>query len=395
VSAAIKKNTTVKITTYPISQLDRILSPFSHCLIHLINYKYLDIPSTKIPLVIERYPSKKELKKLKRRQKDNFRWKCVLHGFLYPTMPKGSAPYSLFRFHPFYIEFWTGPAKKYQSSSLFRHRDYVYFTNRKSNRNWLQFAQGVHETQGTTGQSHSAVVFMSEHNKLPEWHILCNTCHQIMFTFLQQPDGIILTEEFSKIASTIHPDRIFQISDIDAQHAIRHRQKTRFPNFFTISTHSDFNTIVFSAIYPNYSFIFEFMTFMTGSDFKQPRRTRIFITLPTHIPFIRISVESHRFLTCDGLLNEDDSRPNFHHLVSAYRLGSWLALTTLILLTATILKIIFNLTKTNCYEILLLVAFLVEQGIDVSPSRRKTWAAEFLLAPLLLMSIILSNAYKG
>lgn len=151
VSAAIKKNTTVKITTYPISQLDRILSPFSHCLIHLINYKYLDIPSTKIPLVIERYPSKKELKKLKRRQKDNFRWKCVLHGFLYPTMPKGSAPYSLFRFHPFYIEFWTGPAKKYQSSSLFRHRDYVYFTNRKSNRNWLQFAQGVHETQGTTG----------------------------------------------------------------------------------------------------------------------------------------------------------------------------------------------------------------------------------------------------
>lgn len=155
-TATVKKKTKVNSATYPVPHLSYILSLFSHCLIHLINFKYLDIPSTRIPLVLERYPSQKYLKKIRRRQNDNFRWRCVFHGFLYPKMPRGSppAPSSLFRFHGFYTEFWTGPVKTERFSNLFRHRDYyVYFTNRKADRNWLQFAQGVHETQGWSGMN--------------------------------------------------------------------------------------------------------------------------------------------------------------------------------------------------------------------------------------------------
>ncbi|OXA42299.1 hypothetical protein Fcan01_22881 [Folsomia candida] len=396
-SAAIKKKTKGKLTTYPVSHLSSVLSPFSHCLIHLINYKYLDLSSIRIPLVLERYPSQKHLWKLMRRQNDNFRWKCVFHGFLYPTMPKGSPPSSLFRYSAFYSEFWTGPVKEENIfSNIYRHRDYyVYFTNRKSSRNWLQFAQGVHETQRSAGQSHSAVVYMSKNSKFLEWHISCRTCHPAMFTFHQQPARVILIEEFSKIAATIHPDRIFQICDIYAQHAIPHRQKTRFPNFFTISTHSNIDITTFSAIYPNNSYVFEVMTFMTGSDFKEPRRTRIQINQATNIPIVRIASQSHRFLTCDGLLKEAESGPSFHHLVSAYQVAPWFTLVTLILLTNVVFKIIFSLSETNCNALLLMIAFLVEQGIGITPSTRKTLSALLLLAPWLLMSIIISNAYKG
>lgn len=152
--AGTKNETKLNTTTYPLSRLSRLLSPFSQCLIHLINYRYLDIPSTTIPLVLEKYPSQKYLRSLKRRQNDNFRWRCVFHGFLYPPMPNGWAPHSLFRYHAFYTEFWTGPVKvkKERFSNLIRHQDYyVYFMNRKSSRNWLQFAQGVQETQGQGG----------------------------------------------------------------------------------------------------------------------------------------------------------------------------------------------------------------------------------------------------
>ncbi|OXA42436.1 Mariner Mos1 transposase [Folsomia candida] len=359
---------------------------------------YLDIPSTTIPLVLEKYPSQKYLRSLKRRQNDNFRWRCVFHGFLYPPMPNGWAPHSLFRYHAFYTEFWTGPVKvkKERFSNLIRHQDYyVYFMNRKSSRNWLQFAQGVQETQGQGGQSHSAVVFMSQNHKHPEWHISCNTCEKAKFTFYPSPAGITLIEGFLKLAATIHPDRIFQICDLYSQMAILNIQKTSFPNFLTISTHSNIDIATFSAIYPNNSYIFEVTTFMTSKNLKEPRRTTIQINTATHIPIVRMAAESPRFLTCDGLLNEAGSGRSFYHFVSAYQFWPWFSLVILILVTASILRIIFKLTKINCNEILLFLALLVEQGIDITPSKRKTWSSIFIFVPWLLMGIVISNAYKG
>ncbi|OXA54982.1 hypothetical protein Fcan01_11765 [Folsomia candida] len=108
-----------------------------------------------------------------------------------------------------------------------------------------------------------------------------------------------------------------------------------------------------------------------------------------------MAAESHRFLTCDGLLNQAGSGPSFYLLISTFQFGSWFALVIMILLTAAVLKIIFNLTRLYRNPILILIAFLVEQGIEVTPQKRKMYASIFLLAPWLLMSIVISNAYKG
>lgn len=154
-SSGIKTQIKFNITAFPISHLSSLLSPFSRCLIHLISYRYLDIPSTRIPLVLERYPSQKFLSNIKRRQNDNFRWICVFHGFVYPPMPQGSAPQRLFKYPAFYAEFWTGQVKRRERfSNILRHRDYyVYFTNTRSVRKWLQFVQGVQEGQGAGGMN--------------------------------------------------------------------------------------------------------------------------------------------------------------------------------------------------------------------------------------------------
>lgn len=134
---------------YHLPYLNDLLTPFSQCLIHLINYKHLNIPEPRLPIVVEGYHLKNSGQErfllleenLTRRQIDSFRWKCVFHGFMFPEMSKSS---SKFKCTAYYKEYWTGAISEDASSNLFRHRDYyIYFTNVKSVRDWPRWARGI------------------------------------------------------------------------------------------------------------------------------------------------------------------------------------------------------------------------------------------------------------
>lgn len=157
--------TTSKAAPKTFLILNDLLTPFSHCLIHLINYKYLDIRRPEIPIVLEGHGYKRIKPKrfsrlegnLRRRLNDSFRWKCVFHGFLFPKLPSPKIHMSMFECPYYYKEYWTGRMKTeldHGFSNLFRHRDFwIYITDRKSFEKWTPWVRGIEEVQGAQGNS--------------------------------------------------------------------------------------------------------------------------------------------------------------------------------------------------------------------------------------------------
>lgn len=148
--------------TQVYSHLEKLISPFPHCLVHLINFPYLNIPETQVPLVLERYGKIRDYhgsrvpnyrKKLMHRQNDGFRWKCVFHGFLYPKTPKTwKGARDVLSFPPFYTEYWTGNFVWEPMAHLYRHQDYyVCFTGEHSLNKWIQWVIGVQGGQSFMG----------------------------------------------------------------------------------------------------------------------------------------------------------------------------------------------------------------------------------------------------
>ncbi|OXA48942.1 hypothetical protein Fcan01_16712 [Folsomia candida] len=409
--SAIAKTKTLS-QAYDISYLNDVLNPFFHCLIHLINYKQLDLRHPEIPIVLEGHGygyKKTEVNRvarlkgnLRRRQKDSFRWKCVFHGFLFPKLPSTKIFMSKFECKHYYKEYWTGNIRESEAgfSNLFRHRDFwIYFTDRKSFKKWMPWARGMQQVQGATAQSFTGIVYISKSTQPPEWYISCRTCHPRKFTFHQQDpsDQSTLIQSFYKFASAIHPDKKFQVSDIFSQLPANYMKTAKLQSFDQISTNSTIDILTFSSIYPNSSYIFEITTYTNDVEIHEPEKIVIGINTATHAPNVRLSRSSYRFLTCDGLLQRELGGQRFVNLVSAYTLESWLALLILGLISAILLKLVNNMRRATDFvdSLLLPVAFLLEQGVNMPPSRHKLISSISILAPWLLMSVVLSNGYKG
>ncbi|OXA48933.1 hypothetical protein Fcan01_16553 [Folsomia candida] len=354
-------NTNTLPSAYNVSYLNDLLNQFSNCLIHFINYKHLDIHQPEIPIVLEDpgYNIERLEDNLTRRQKDSFRWKCVFHGFLFPEMPTTVHYASQFECPHYYKEYWTGPISGREAgfSNLFRHRDFwIYFTDRKFFTNWATWARGIERVQGSKAQSYTGIVYISKSTQLPEWYISCRTCHPKKFTFHQHipTDQTTIVESFYKIATTFHPDNKFQISD------------------------------VFSEV-PVHSMKTEQLQNSTKYQQMLPRTNDL------------ASIGSYKFLTCDGLLQGELSGPKFGNLVSAYGMEAWVALLVLGFVSAIILKFIHSSGKVIVLSdtLLLALALLLEQGINIPTFRNKLLSSTCILAPWLLMFVVLSNGYRG
>lgn len=110
-----------------------------------------------------------------------------------------------------------------------------------------------------------------------------------------------------------------------------------------------------------------------------------------------MSPGSYKFLTCDGLLQGELSGPKFGNLVSAYGMEAWVALLVLGFVSAIILKFIHSSGKVIVLSdtLLLALALLLEQGINIPTFRNKLLSSTCILAPWLLMFVVLSNGYRG
>jgi len=96
------------------------------------------------------------------------------------------------------------------------------------------------------------------------------------------------------------------------------------------------------------------------------------------------------FLTCDAR----ESYLSFKYFLEPYDLLAWIAAILILLLISLFIKASLR-HKMKAGTLLMLCSMLLEQGVEVDSKIRKFPWLLWILCPFLLMSIVLTNGYKG
>jgi hypothetical protein len=416
--------------------LPTFLSPFTFCLVHLINYGYLDIPFPYLssPLLLERFllPINGSPSLSGRAQPANFRWTCILHIFLLPNITgqshneydDGQEDDTLI--YRRYKNFLNPTISAKQGQRVPRFDYFFLFTDSQDtevHRSWLKDIENSLDTpEGGSGYFLPAIVQLREQTNLLtyevwDFSVVAPFAFPKEFHFISIPLRIKtlaeLEHHFHSAFDLRNPLTPIGVTDMMHSSGLLFQiQPLVPPSFFTFGQddleEESLDLAILALASPGNNITFQRIFVPHRDDFLHYplSPSSPWIIIRSHVSsYMSLHSTAYSFLTCDGLLSFP--RPSFLLFLSAFNLTVWVALLIATFSLAFFLQISFNLSeyKQHCQQssrisssalsaLLLPLTILLEQGINVK-HHSSCITLTILIHSWSLVCVILSNAYKG
>jgi hypothetical protein len=430
------------------SEDSTFLSPFKNCLIHLINYRSLELDWLQVPVVLEEYYVAHTLTEFRgwrkitfhynrsvpggssyyipdRFSRIPFNWNCLLHVYLFPQRKGSRYESDVFgeRLILPHIEGFFLPPLTVLSGGLTLHvqRSVEVFhlmVTPWASRNVEEinkWALGV--TMDTDVPFHRLAISVDPSFEVVEAYLICQFCKWYEFSLVEfdlesEPYDLGSLKLSWQALNGINIGVPWLIKDKDRPNAdnfvsrISNNNEEVGLGFRGLSTETDLNHVLFTFAVTN------------GSAWKEPyleknedyhRRyafsPKIQFNVRENARFFTVREESIKFLTCDGAIRETIS---FMGFVSAFDGTCWLAGLLLWSLTVGTCVLIYAVNRLYSsskgriirqmpvYESIENVGrILLEQGDILLERYPGEIPIFFLSVSWVLMGMVLSNAYKG
>jgi hypothetical protein len=414
--------------------LPTFLSPFTFCLVHFINYGYLDLPFPYLssPLLLERFllPINGSPGLSGRAQLANFRWTCILHIFLLPNITgqshneydDGQEDHTLIYWR--YKNFLNPTISGKQGQRVPRFDYFFLFTDSQDtevHRSWLKDIENSLDTP-EGGYFLPAIVQLREQTNLMTYEV-CNFSVVAPFAFPKEFHFISIPLRIKTLSELEHHfhsafdlrNPLTPIGVTDMMHSsglLFQIQPLVPPSFFTFGQddleEESLDLAILALASPENNITFQRIFVPLRDDFRHfpLSPSSPWIIIRSHVSsYMSLHSTAYSFLTCDGLLSFP--RPSFFLFLSAFNPTVWVALLIATFSLAFFLQISFNLSeyKQHCQQqnsrgsssvsaLLLPLTILLEQGINIK-HHSSCITLTILIHSWSLVCVILSNAYKG